>query len=114
MGVPATPMCMLSTCHLCIRTAVINNFTLSSPLYRQFASSGHDALSPSIPNIDFNQTGVEDLCVPGSANHTTLLMSSELNAPRLGILEVNQTLSSYALESARAEIRNSALKWYIF
>ena len=87
---------------VCIRTAVVNNFTLSSPLYRHLVSSGHDALSPSIPNTDFNQTGAEDLCVPGSANHTMLLMSSQLNAPRLGILEINQTLSSYELESARA------------
>ena len=67
------------------RLQVISNII---PLYRHLVSSKHDALSPSIPNIDFNQTGAEDLCVPGSANHTTSLMSSELNAPRLGILEL--------------------------
>ena len=86
---------------------IINNFTLSSPLYRHSVGGGHDALSPSVPDIDFNQAGAEDICVPGATSHTTSLMSSELNAPRLGISEITQTLSSNEPETARAEIRNS-------
>ena len=44
--------------------------------------------------------------MPSSASHTTSLSSSELNAPRLGISEINQTLPSNELETSRADIRN--------
>ena len=70
-------------------------------------SYGTDCLSPSVPDIDFNKTGPEDMFVPGSANHTTSLSSSELNAPRLGIAEISQVVSSSEHETARSEIRNS-------
>ena len=82
-------------------------FVLHYLSLRNSVSYGPDILSPSVPDIDFNKTGPEDMFVPGSANHTTSLSSSELNIPRLGIAEINQAVSPNEPETARAEVRNS-------
>ena len=82
-------------------------FVLDYLSLRNSVSYGPDILSPSVPDIDFNKTGPEDMFVPCSANHTTSLSSSELNAPRLGIAEINQASSPGEPETARVEVRNS-------
>jgi len=69
-------------------------------------SNGHDTLSPSVPDIDFNQNTPEDVFVPGSTNSATSLSSSELNAPRLGISELNPIITASESETARPETRN--------
>ena len=73
-------------------------------------SYGPDSLSPSVPDVDFNKTGPEDVFVPGSGSHTTSLSNSELSAPRLGIAEINQTVSPSEPDTARAEIREPSLQ----
>ena len=72
-------------------------------------SYGHENLSPSVPDVDFNRTGSEEMLVPGSTNNVALLSSSELNAPRLGIADINQTVitSSESEIITRAEMRDS-------
>lgn len=63
-----------------------------------------------MPDIDYNQNGSEELCVPGSGSHTALLSSSELNAPRLGIFDISQATAAVSPnepETARVEVRNS-------
>lgn len=71
-------------------------------------NSGHEILSPSVPDIDFSQNGSEDFSVPTSTN-TASLSSLELNAPRLAMSDINQTVSPNEPEVAivRPDVRNS-------
>lgn len=73
---------------------------------RHSTTNSHENLSPSVPDIDFNQNTSEDIIVPGSSNNGTSLSSLELNAPRLGISEFNPMVTASESETVRSETRN--------
>lgn len=71
-------------------------------------SSCHENLSPSVPDVDLAHSPEEMYAVPGSSNNGTLLSSSELNAPRLGISDISSPVTPGAsdLDTTISEIRN--------
>lgn len=92
-----------------VKLTMICNFNaIVSSVNRHTVSGGHECLSPSVPDIDFNQNGPEDIIVPESS-HAALLSNSELTAPRLGIAEISQTATVETEQAPRPEVRTAEL-----